>query len=97
MERFNKLSPAEVERLALLSEEMGEAQQAICKILRHGYGSYNPHDISKGDNRAMLELELGHVRHAMILLCSSGDVSKDNIHYCARERAETVKRYLHHQ
>ena len=34
---FNKLSAAEAERLALLLEELGEAQQAIGKILRHGY------------------------------------------------------------
>lgn len=39
MEHFNQLSPAEAERLALLSEELGEAQQAIGKILRHGQPS----------------------------------------------------------
>ena len=32
---FNKLSDAETERLAILAEEMGEAQQAIGKIIRH--------------------------------------------------------------
>jgi hypothetical protein len=36
---FNGLAPAETERLALLLEELGEAQQAIGKILRHGYES----------------------------------------------------------
>ena len=34
---FNELSPAEVERLAILAEEMGEAIQVIGKVLRHGY------------------------------------------------------------
>lgn len=42
MKNFNGLSPAETERLALLSEEMGEVQQAIGKILRHGYESIHP-------------------------------------------------------
>jgi hypothetical protein len=37
MEYFNSLTPAELERLSLLLEELGEAQQAIGKILRHGY------------------------------------------------------------
>lgn len=36
-EPFNDLSNAELERLALLLEELGEAQQVIGKILRHGY------------------------------------------------------------
>lgn len=33
-DHFNGLTPAEAERLALLLEELGEAQQAIGKILR---------------------------------------------------------------
>lgn len=44
IQHFNGLTPAEAERLALLSEELGEAQQAIGKILRHGYDSSNPVD-----------------------------------------------------
>jgi hypothetical protein len=36
MKFSNELSDAEVERLAILAEEMGEAQQCIGKILRHG-------------------------------------------------------------
>lgn len=39
---FNRLTPAEAERLALLAEECGEAIQAIGKILRHGYESNHP-------------------------------------------------------
>ena len=39
---FNKLTAAQTERLAILSEELGEAQQAIGKIMRHGYDSCNP-------------------------------------------------------
>ena len=42
MKHFNQLTPAEAERLALLLEELGEAQQAIGKILRHGYASTHP-------------------------------------------------------
>ena len=53
----NELTPAESERLALLSEEMGEAIQAIGKILRHGYESTGPKTIVR--NRTSLEKELG--------------------------------------
>lgn len=34
---FNQLTNAQAERLHILLEELGEAQQAIGKILRHGY------------------------------------------------------------
>lgn len=43
-EHFNGLTPAEAERLAMLSEECGEVIQIIGKILRHGYDSYHPDD-----------------------------------------------------
>ena len=42
MDHFNKLTPAEAERLAILAEECGEVIQVIGKILRHGYDSYHP-------------------------------------------------------
>ena len=42
MDHFNKLTPAEAERLAMLAEECGEVIQIVGKILRHGYDSYHP-------------------------------------------------------
>jgi hypothetical protein len=42
MEHFNKLTPAQAERLAMLIEECGEVIQIAGKILRHGYQSYHP-------------------------------------------------------
>lgn len=92
---FNRLTPSEAERLALLAEEMGEAIQAIGKILRHGYGSRHPE--GGPTNRAALEKELGDVRHSMIRLCESGDLSKTAIHEAADQKAERVGAYLHHQ
>jgi len=94
---FNELTAAEAERLALLSEELGEAQQAIGKILRHGYESYCPYDEKKVTNRASLERECGDVRHAMIRLCAAGDLSKQAIHHRAEQKAVSVQQYLHHQ
>jgi NTP pyrophosphatase (non-canonical NTP hydrolase) len=95
----NQLSCAEIERLALLAEEMGEALHAIGKILRHGYESVDPtipadKQIS---NRMMLERELGDVRAAIIMLCLSEDVSKMLIHACADKKLESVRKWLHHQ
>jgi len=93
-QHFNQLTPAEAERLALLLEELGEAQQAIGKILRHGYESTHPD--GGPTNREALERECGDVRHAMIRLCEAGDLSKRAIHDRADAKAEQVVRYLHH-
>ena len=95
MDHFNELSPGEHERLSLLLEELGEAIQVVGKIMRHGYESHYPG--SSMTNRQDLEHELGDVRHAMILLCSSGDLSKEAVHSAAESKALRVGRYLHHQ
>ncbi len=95
MEHFNRLTPAEAERLALLAEELGEATQAVGKILRHGYESKHP--LGGPTNRQSLEKELGDVRHAMIRLCDAGDLSKQHIHDMADVKALNITKYLHHQ
>lgn len=97
MSAFNQLTDAEVERLAILSEEMGEAQKAIGKILRHGYNSYNPDDPNGPGNRESLQLELGDVHAAMEMLVESGDISKDGLVARVKVKREKMKQYLHHQ
>lgn len=97
MENFNNLSPEELERLACLAEEMGEALQVIGKIIRHGYDSCSPKDQLQTTNRTLLELELGDVRYWMIQMCNQGDLSKINIHANADAKGIRVKPYLHHQ
>ena len=83
MEHFNKLTPAELERIALLAEECGEVIQAVNKIIRHGYESSHPdHD---ENNRYDLEKE-----------CGAGDLDKHGIHNQADYKAKSVVHYLHH-
>jgi NTP pyrophosphatase (non-canonical NTP hydrolase) len=53
----NNLSEAEIERLALLGEECGEVQQAIGKVLRHGYESTHA-DYNFIKNRDLLRKEV---------------------------------------
>jgi hypothetical protein len=93
-EHFNKLTPAELERLSILSEELGEAIQVIGKILRHGYNSCHPN--GGPDNKRLLEAECGDIRTAMIRLCNAGDLSKENIHARADFKLQHQP-YLHHQ
>jgi NTP pyrophosphatase (non-canonical NTP hydrolase) len=91
---FNQLSPAEAERLALLSEECGEVIQAIGKILRHGYESAFPEN--GPTNRCRLEAELGDVLAAISLLTAK-DLRAEAIETFKGSKLQRVTPYLHHQ
>jgi len=93
---FNKLSPAEAERLALLLEELGEAQQAIGKILRHGYENYHP-DFPEISNRDDLEKEIAHIRHAIYLMEQAKDIDPANNAGYQYSKMVNISKYLHHQ
>jgi len=75
MENFNGLNNAESERIALLLEEFGEVQQAIGKILRHGFE--NRHPSSTETNREELEREIGDVFCAVSMMAKKGDVNME--------------------
>lgn len=94
MPHFNGLSPAEAERLAYLIEELGEAQQAVGKILRHGYDSHNPDAPQLGDNRVQLTKELVDVAGAIARMASAGDVP---LHILSDANPNKGARYMHHQ
>lgn len=93
---FNQLTFAQAERLALLLEELGEAQQAIGKILRHGYESKWPPFIGQS-NRQALEQEVGDIHHAVSRLIVAGDLRGAEIHSASDKKADRISVYLHHQ
>lgn len=97
MINFNKLTPAQTERLALLGEELCESGQIIGKILRHGYDSYNPYGHPEDTNRILLETELSHVFAALTLMFRSEDLLLDRIELQTEIKLHNVKQYLHHQ
>ena len=94
---FNGLTDAQAERLAVLGEELGEAQQAIGKILRHGYESYHPLAVQTESNREALQRELGDLLHAMNRMTSASDLDPLSIAMRAESKPEKIKPYLHHQ
>lgn len=96
MSEINNLNPAEEERLSILLEEMGESLQIIGKIQRHGYESADPTKDVRVTNRELLEMELGHVRNAMIMLCDARDLSKDLINAHTDHKAATIGKWLHY-
>jgi len=94
-DHFNNLTPGEAERLALLLEEMGEAQQIIGKILRHGYDSTHPD--GGPTNRQLLETEIGHVEHSIYRLHEAEDLDPLRVLEAVDEKAAKIGQYLHHQ
>lgn len=92
----NGLSNSEAERLALLLEELGEAQQVIGKILRHGYESVNPFEPTT-TNRERLVRELGDVLVAIDFLLDYGDVKQEDLDDRKRVKHHRVWDWLHHQ
>lgn len=91
---FNKLTPAEAERLACLAEECAEVIQVVGKILRHGYDSHHP--VSGEDNTLTLEKECGDVLAIMRMMDAAKDISKKSVNHFADAKEVRVKQYLHH-
>jgi NTP pyrophosphatase (non-canonical NTP hydrolase) len=94
-DHFNELTPGQAERLALLMEEMGEAQQAIGKILRHGYERRSPLFPESPDNREALKKEMGDVLCALKMLEDAGDLDTGTIINRTDQKRRAL--YLHHQ
>jgi hypothetical protein len=95
-EHFNELTEAQAERLAILSEECAEVIQIVGKILRHGYSSTNKGALPR-NNRELLEIELGHVLHAVAMMENRHDIDGTKMRFWVRRKAERIVKYLHHQ
>lgn len=100
------LTKAQSERLDLLAEELCEAGQAIAKIKRHGYNSYNPYDPNvtsdkdgrmRPDNLDDLQKEIGHVFNAVDLLIAFGDIVNLEITVGRNHKRGMFAQFLHHQ
>lgn len=98
---FNKLTPAEAERIALLMEECGEVIQICGKILRHGYDSHNPFDENKVTNRELLEKEAGDVQASLDLMIKPmngdlPDIRQSALSEASKSKKVKLLKYLHH-
>ena len=91
----NQPSSAQAERLAYLAKELGEAQQAIGKILRHSHESLHPGNDTI--NREALESALGDVVHAIALTLWANDISETAVTTRMRDKASEIRTHLYHQ
>lgn len=90
----NRINEAEQERLGLYTEEMGESQLEIGKILRHGIDSHHP-DEPGLTNAQRLELETGHVLAAIDLLIACGTLDPKAIVRARRAKLQKLQNWLH--
>jgi NTP pyrophosphatase (non-canonical NTP hydrolase) len=90
------ITDGQQERLACLTEELGEALQMVGKTLRHGFNSSHP-DYEGRTNRKNLEKELGDVLAVILMLCEADDIVMDNINLAAKAKLMKVTRFLHQQ
>lgn len=97
MEHFNKLTPAEAERLAILAEECSEVIKTIMKIKRHGYNSFDPSGKEHGTNRDQLERELGDVLAACDRMVDATDIDNARVNHYWEQKTKRENLYLHHQ
>lgn len=93
---FSALTPAEIERLAILAEEAAEVQQIAMKIIRHGYDSYHPEDEDKTTNRDLLAKELGDLEYIIKQMKLQMDVDVFEIRKHRLAKAKKIVKYLHH-
>lgn len=100
------LSPAQLERLAILQGELAKVSQVVSKIMRHGYESWNPDNpnviidqagIHHPNNLDDLEKELGHLFHSIRMLSDIHEISNKAMHEAHINKRETIRRWLHHQ
>ena len=98
-EHFNKLSPAELERLALLAEEASEVVHMCMKIMRHGYENYHPRYPTR-NNRLLLALELGEMLGVFEAMKRAGDFRAEELGelgLACHDKMRVAAPYLHHQ
>ena len=90
------MTSSELERLAILSEELGEVQKVIGKILRFGYESYNPEKPHEPDNRGKLEIELGDLRCIMKLMYREEDIDEMIVDLNSISKVEKINKWMTH-
>lgn len=94
VEHFNKLTPAQLEALAILGEECGETMQVIGKIMRHGLESKNPN--TGYTNLDQLHREIGDILAILQILGDLDIVDAWTFNNSSREKLKRIGTNLHH-
>ncbi len=91
---YNQLTPKQAELLAVMTEECGEAIQAVGKILRHGLDGTDPK--TGVANQAQLVLELGDIVAVIAFLAAHGMIDEQLVGAAAKAKVPILRKRLHH-
>lgn len=86
------IKDALLERLVILSEELGEAVQAVGKAARHGLDSKWK---ASPTNRQTLARELGQVTALAMLMVDAGDIDQGELERGELDKYQDVIPFLH--
>lgn len=90
------LTAAQEERLVLIMEEAGEVVQACAKILRHGFESRSPVEVTF-NNKTKLAHEVGNFLECVALAVARGDILPREILEGQEQKTQSLARYARHQ
>ena len=90
---FNKLSNAELERLACLAEECGEVIQMVNKTIRHGFDNSHPKYGNK-TCRELLEQEIADLFVIFELMNGNEDFDEDRLYECKMFKKSKINKSL---
>lgn len=93
---FNKLTPGQAERLAMLAEECAEVIVEVNKALRHGLDSYHP-DNPGVNNRDRITKELIDVEAVLKMMYLSNDFTMPRRLNDVQNAFNKKLKYAHHQ
>lgn len=100
---MTRLTPAQIERLAKFSEEIGEvteilgrSQKIIGKVLLHGYSAMSRDGVPY-DNKGDLEKEIGDLLAALDLITGAGDLDPVKIDTQRAAKSQTITYFMDHQ
>lgn len=88
---------AENEMLDILQEECAEVIQAISKIKRHGWDSYNPDILAAPTNQDHFSDEVAQLLTVVGMLMGGNRLSEVRMGEEAKRKEANLKKYTHYQ
>lgn len=93
--KLNEEMSESIERMGLLIQAMGKANQTVCKILLHGYNA--SFEGIEYDNREDLMRELGDTEAIIDLMIVRGDLDEEKINAQRVIKRGKLTYFLKHQ
>ena len=93
---YEAVTQAELERLAILSEECGEVTQVISKIIRHGFNNHHP-DRPMQTNKNELISEIGDLLAIIRFMVTSKDFHIQDLYKDIGAKNDKLVKWLRHQ